>query len=60
MIIFREFLDLCDDYNPNAEFVIYNKKTRVMLGTAEGLIKQRAKQLPSASNVVCDLMMSPS
>ena len=36
MITFREFLNLCEDYNPNAEFVIFNKKTRAVLGTARG------------------------
>ena len=36
MINFREFLDLCEDYNPNAEFVIFNKKTRAVLGKARG------------------------
>ena len=60
MITFREFLDICDNYNPSTEFVIYIKKTMVVLGTARGSIKQRAKQLPSASNMDCDLMMSPS
>ena len=43
MITFREFLDLCDDYNPNAEFVIYNKKTRVVLGTARGFDQAKSK-----------------
>ena len=32
MITFREFLNLCEDYNPNAEFVIYNKKTKLRSG----------------------------
>ena len=36
MITFREFLDLCEVYNPSAEFVIFNKKTRAVLGTARG------------------------
>ena len=43
MITFREFLDLCDDYNPNAEFVIYNKNTRVVLGTARGFDQAKSK-----------------
>ena len=43
MIKFREFLDLCEDYNPNAEFVIYNKKTRAVLGTARGFDQANTK-----------------
>ena len=44
MITFREFLDLCDNYNPNAEFVIYNKKTRVVLGIARGFDQAKSKE----------------
>ena len=43
MINFREFLDLCEDYNPNAEFVIFNKKTRAVLGTARGFDQAKNK-----------------
>ena len=43
MITFREFLDLCEDYNPNAEFVIFNKTTRVVLGTARGFDQAKSK-----------------
>ena len=43
MINFREFLDLCEDYNPNAEFVIFNKKTRAVLGTARGFDQAKIK-----------------
>jgi hypothetical protein len=43
MITFREFLNLCEDYNPNAEFVIYNKNTRAVLGTARGFDEARSK-----------------
>ena len=43
MITFREFLDLCEDYNPNAEFVIFNKKTRAVLGTARGFDQAKSK-----------------
>ena len=43
MITFREFLDLCEDYNPNAEFVIFNKKTRAVLGTARGFDQAKTK-----------------
>ena len=43
MINFREFLDLCEDYNPNAEFVIFNKETRAVLGTARGFDQAKIK-----------------
>ena len=43
MITLREFLDLCEDYNPNAEFVIFNKKTRAVLGTARGFDQAKTK-----------------
>ena len=43
MINFREFLDECEDYNPNAEFVIFNKKTRAVLGTARGFDQAKTK-----------------
>lgn len=29
-----DFQDLCEVYNPNAEFVIFNRKTRVVLRRA--------------------------
>ena len=43
MITLREFLDLCEDYNPNAEFVIFNKKTRAVLGIARGFDQAKTK-----------------
>ena len=43
MITFRMFLCLCDDFNPNSEFVIFNKKTRVILGTARGFDQAKSK-----------------
>ena len=43
MITFSQFLDLCEDYNPNAEFVIFNKKTRAVLGTARGFDQVKTK-----------------
>ena len=53
MITFKQFLDLCEDYNPNAEFVIFNKKTRTQrLEQQEDLIRQRPRQQASGSNVV--------
>lgn len=43
MITFREFLDLCENYNPNAEFVIFNKNIRADLGTARGFDQAKTK-----------------
>ena len=43
MIHFRDFLDLCEVYNPSAEFVIFNKKTRTVLGTARGFDQAKSK-----------------
>jgi len=43
VINFREFLDLCENYNPNAEFVIFNKKTRAVLGTVKGFDQAKNK-----------------
>jgi hypothetical protein len=36
-------LILCENYNPNAEFVIYNKNTRADLGTARGFDQAKSK-----------------
>ena len=43
MINFREFLDLCEDYASNAEFVIFSKNTRAVLGTARGFNQAKSK-----------------
>ena len=43
MIHFRDFLDLCEVRNPNAEFVIFNKQTRTVLGTARGFDQAKSK-----------------
>ena len=43
MIAFQDFLDLCEVYNPNAEFVIFNKHTRAVLGTAIGFDQAKNK-----------------
>jgi len=43
VINFREFLDLCEEYNPNAEFVIFNKNTMTVLGTARGFDQAKSK-----------------
>lgn len=43
MITFSDFLDLCEDYNRNADFVIFNKMTRALLGTARGFDQAKSK-----------------
>ena len=43
MIAFQEFSDLCEVYNPNAEFVIFNNNTRTVLGTARGFDQAKSK-----------------
>lgn len=43
MIAFQDLLDLCEVYNTNAEFVIFNKKTRAVLGTARGFDQAKSK-----------------
>ena len=43
MINFREFLDLCEDYASNAEFVIFSKNTQAVLGTARGFNQAKSK-----------------
>ena len=43
MINFTEFLDLCEVYNQNAEFVIFNKKTRAVLGMARSFDHAKSK-----------------
>ena len=43
MIAFQDFLDLCEVYNPNSEFVIFNKNTRAVLGTARGFDQAKSK-----------------
>ena len=51
MITFKQFLDLCEDYNPNAEFVIFNKKTRAVLGTAIGFNQAKSKAKSKATSI---------
>ena len=43
MIQFRDFQDLCEVHNPNAEFVIFNKNTRIVLGRAIGFDQAKSK-----------------
>ena len=56
MITFKQFLDLCEDYNPQAKFIIYNKKTRAVLGSAVGYdaAKAKASQLRKQYNLKFD------
>jgi len=43
VITFQDLLDIFEDYNPQAKFVIYNKKTRAVLGSAVGYDAAKAK-----------------
>lgn len=42
MFYFRGFQGLCEVHNPNPEFVISNKKTRVVLGRAKGVDQEKS------------------
>ena len=56
MITFQDLLDIFEDYNPQTKFVIYNKKTRAVLGAAVGYdaAKAKASQLRKQYNLKCD------
>ena len=56
MITVQDLLDIFEDYNPQAEFVIYNKKTRAVLGSAIGYdaAKAKASQLRKQYNLKFD------
>ena len=56
MITFQDLLDIFEDYNPQAKFVIYNKKTRAVLGSAVGYdaAKAKASQLRKQYNLKFD------
>ena len=43
MIQFRDFQDLCEVHDPNVDFVIFNKNTRVVLGRARGFDQAKSK-----------------
>ena len=47
MITFAEFMAVLEDYRSPTVFVIYNKTTRAVLGSAKGFdaAKERAKQI---------------
>lgn len=47
MISFSEFMAVLEEYRPPTVFVIYNKNTRAVLGSAKGFdaAKERAKQI---------------
>ena len=47
MITFTEFMAVLEDYRSPTVFVIYNKTTRAVLGSAKGFdaAKERAKQI---------------
>ena len=52
MITFAEFMAVLEDYRSPTVFVIYNKTTRAVLGSAKGFdaAKERAKQMSEALN----------
>ena len=56
MITFQDLLDIFEDYNPQAKFVIYNKKTRAVFGSAVGYddAKAKASQLRKQYNLKFD------
>ena len=56
MITFRDLLEIIEDYNPQAKFVIYNKKNRAVLGSAVGYdaAKAKASQLRKQYNLKFD------
>ena len=53
MITFQDLLDVFEDYNPQAKFVIYNKKARAVLDSAVGYdaAKAKASQLRKQYNL---------
>jgi len=56
VITFQDLLDIFEDYNPQAKLVIYNKKTRAVLGSAVGYdaAKAKASQLRKQYNLKFD------
>ena len=56
MITFQDLLDIFEDYNPQAKFVIYNKNTRAVLGSTVGYdaAKAKASQLRKQYNLKFD------
>ena len=56
MITFQEFREICENYNTQAQFVIFNAKTRAVLGSAVGFeaAKEKAKQIRQQKNLKFD------
>ena len=56
MITFTEFRDICENYNAQAQFVIFNTNTRSVLGQAVGFeaAKDKAKQIRQQKNLKFD------
>jgi hypothetical protein len=56
MITFQEFREICENYNTQAQFVIFNKNTRAVLGSAVGFeaAKEKAKQIRQQKNLKFD------
>jgi len=56
MITFTEFRDICENYNAQAQFVIFNANTRAVLGQAVGFeaAKEKAKQIRQQKNLKFD------
>jgi len=56
MIAFTEFREICEIYNVQAQFVIFNKNTGAVLGSAVGYeaAKEKAKQIRHQKNLKFD------
>ena len=56
MITFQDLLDIFENYNPQVKFVIYNKKTRAVFGSAVryDAAKAKASQLRKQYNLKFD------
>jgi hypothetical protein len=56
MITFLELREIFETYNPSAQFVIFNTKTRAVLGQAVGYeaAKDRARQVRQQQNLKFD------
>ena len=56
MITFQEFREICENYNAQAQFVIFNANTRAVLGSAVGFeaAKDKARQIRQQKNLKFD------
>jgi hypothetical protein len=56
MITFQEFREICENYNAQTQFVIFNTNTRGVLGSAVGFeaAKEKAKQIRQQKNLKFD------